>query len=169
MIKTESGDEYCASAVLLSPGTTYRRLDVPGEEDFIGAGIHFCATCDGPFYRDQEVLVVGGGNSGMQEALFLTRFTDNITLLEYGERLGGSQVLQEKVKGHPDITIRLSTAVQEFKGDGRLATVVVKNAEGNLEELHPAGGVHFHWIAAQYQVPSGHRRSGPLGFHSHRE
>ncbi|MFQ6030348.1 MAG: FAD-dependent oxidoreductase [Dehalococcoidia bacterium] len=139
-VLTEAGDEYCASAVLLSPGTTYRRLNVPGEEDFIGAGIHFCATCDGPFYRDQELVVVGGGNSGMQEALFLTRFTDRITLVEISDRLGGSQVLQEKVKEHPAITIRLSTSVQEFKGEGRLSTVVVKDEKtGDIEELHPAG------------------------------
>ena len=70
MITTESGDEYCSSAVLLAPGTRYRRLNVPGEEDFIGAGIHFCATCDGPFYKDREVIVVGGGNSGVEEGLF---------------------------------------------------------------------------------------------------
>ncbi|MCH7706423.1 MAG: FAD-dependent oxidoreductase, partial [Chloroflexi bacterium] len=63
-VRTESGQEYCASAVLLAPGTRYRRLGVPGEEEFIGAGVHFCATCDGPFYKNQDVMVVGGGNSG---------------------------------------------------------------------------------------------------------
>ena len=72
LVRTESGDEYCARALLLAPGTRYRRLGVPSEEDLIGAGIHFCATCDGPFYKDQEVVVVGGGNSGVEEGLFLT-------------------------------------------------------------------------------------------------
>ena len=70
MITTEAGEEYYSRAVLLSTGSRYRRLNVPGEEDLIGAGIHFCATCDGPFYRGQDMVVVGGGNSGIEEGLF---------------------------------------------------------------------------------------------------
>ena len=81
MVATEGGDEYCSKAVLLAPGSTYRRLNVPGEDDFIGAGIHFCATCDGPFYKGQELLVVGGGNSGVEEGLFLTKFASKVTVL----------------------------------------------------------------------------------------
>ena len=108
IVRTESGDEYCASAILLTPGASYRRLNVPGEDDFIGAGIHFCATCDGPFYRDKELVVVGGGNSGLQEGLFLTRFASKVTILEIGDRLGGSQVLREKVENHPAMQVRLN-------------------------------------------------------------
>ena len=70
LVTTETGDEYSSKALLLATGTRYRRLNVPGEDDLIGAGIHFCATCDGPFYKGQEVMVVGGGNSGVQEGLF---------------------------------------------------------------------------------------------------
>jgi thioredoxin reductase (NADPH) len=91
MVATEGGGKYCAKAVLLAPGTTYRRLNVPGEEGFIGAGIHFGATCDGPFYKGQELLVVGGGNSGVEEGLFLTKFASKVTVLEVRERLGASQ------------------------------------------------------------------------------
>ena len=90
MIATESGDEYYSSAVLLAPGTQYRRLGVPGEEDLIGAGIHFCATCDGPFYKDREVVVVGGGNSGVEEGLFLTKFASKVTIVEFLDQLGAS-------------------------------------------------------------------------------
>ena len=137
---TASGDEYCASAVLVSPGTTYRRLNVPGEDDFIGAGIHFCATCDGPFYKDKELIVIGGGNSGLQEGLFLTRFAKKVTVLEVGERLGGSQVLQDKVLNHPAMEVRLQTTVEEFKGEGRLSGVVIRDLKsGQTEELHPDG------------------------------
>lgn len=139
-ITTESGQEYRGSALLLTPGTRYRRLNVPGEEDFIGAGVHFCATCDGPFYRDMETLVVGGGNSGVEEGLFLTRFASRVTLLERGDRLRASQVLQDKAAAHPKMDIRLNTTLREFRGDGRLSSVLVEDlATAEQEELHPAG------------------------------
>ena len=96
MVATESGDDYCSKAVLLAPGTTYRRLNVPGEEDFIGAGIHFCATCDGPFYKGQEMVVVGGGNSGVEEGLFLTKFATKVTVLEARDRLGPARSSKTK-------------------------------------------------------------------------
>ena len=137
---TESGQEYRAPALLLTPGTRYRRLNVPGEEDFIGAGVHFCATCDGPFYRDMETLVVGGGNSGVEEGLFLTRFASRVTVLEVGDRLRASQVLQDKAAAHPKMDIRLNTTVREFRGDGRLSSVLVEDlTTGCQEELRPAG------------------------------
>ena len=138
MITTDSGDEYCSKAVLIATGSRYRRLNVPGEEDFIGAGIHFCATCDGPFYKGKDMIVVGGGNSGLEEGLFLTKFANSVTVLEVRERLGASQILQEKVEGHPEMSVRLATTVEEFRGNGKLSTVVVKDlATGATEELHP--------------------------------
>ena len=144
MITTESGDGYCSSAVLLAPGTRYRRLNVPGEEDLIGAGIHFCATCDGPFYKDREVVVVGGGNSGIEEGLFLTKFASKVTVLEFMDRLGASQILREKAESHPKMEIRLSSAVQEFKGSGHLESVLVQDrTTGNVEELFPAAAFIF--------------------------
>ena len=138
MISTESGDSYCGLSLLLTPGATYRRLNVPGEEDLIGAGIHFCATCDGPFYKGQELLVVGGGNSGVEEGLFLTKFATKVTILEVGERLRASQILQEKAASHPQIEVRLNTTVVEFKGDGKLSSVVIKDtATGETAEITP--------------------------------
>ena len=138
MISTESGDTYCSRSLLLATGATYRHLNVPGEEDLIGAGIHFCATCDGPFYKGQELLVVGGGNSGVEEGLFLTKFATKVTILEVGERLRASQILQEKAASHPQIEVRLNTTVVEFKGEGKLSSVVIKNtATGETEEITP--------------------------------
>ena len=140
MVVTETGDEYCARALLVAPGSRYRRLGVPGEEDFIGAGIHFCATCDGPFYKGQDLVVVGGGNSGIEEGLFLTKFAKTVTVLEVSDRLGASQILQEKAASHPQMEIRLNTTVGEFRGNGRLETVVVKDRNtGATEELSPGG------------------------------
>ena len=144
MITTESGDEYCSAAVLLAPGTRYRRLGVPGEEDLIGAGIHFCATCDGPFYRDREVVVVGGGNSGIEEGLFLTKFASKVTVVEFMDQLGASQILREKAERHPKMEIKLGKAVQEFKGNGHLESIIVQDrATGENEELFPAAAFIF--------------------------
>ena len=138
MIRTEAGDEYCAKAVLLTTGSKYRRLNVPGEEDLIGAGIHFCATCDGPFYKGQDMVVVGGGNSGVEEGLFLTKFANKVTVLEVRDRLGASQILREKAAGHPQMEIRLNTTVEEFRGNGKLSSVLVKATDtGKTEELTP--------------------------------
>ena len=136
IVTTDTGDEYAARAVLLSLGTKYRQLNVPGEEDFIGAGIHFCATCDGPFYKGKDMLVVGGGNSGVEEGLFLTKFANKVTVLERNDRLRASQVLREKAANHPQMNARTNTVVEEFKGNRKLSSVVVKDVNsGKTEEL----------------------------------
>ncbi len=138
LITTESGDEYCSRVILLATGARYRRLNVPGEEDFIGAGVHFCATCDGPFYKGEDMVVVGGGNSGVEEGLFLTKFATKVTVLERGDRLSASQILREKAASHPQMEVMLNTTVQEFKGDAKLSAVVVKDeTTGETKELKP--------------------------------
>ena len=151
MIATEAGDEYCSRAVLLSTGSRYRRLNVPGEENFIGAGIHFCATCDGPFYKGQDMVVVGGGNSGVEEGLFLTKFANKITVLERRDRLGASQILQEKAASHPQMEIRLNTTVEEFRGNSKLSSVMIKDlSTQQTEELTP--GAVFIFIGPEPNV-----------------
>jgi thioredoxin reductase (NADPH) len=140
VVRTADGAEYRAWAVLLALGSTYRMLDVPGEEDFIGAGVHFCATCDGPFYRGKEVLVVGGGNSAGEESIFLTKFASRVTIVTHNDRLSASRVVVEKVMGHPQITVLTSMTPAEFRGAGRLQTVVLRDTRTDaLRELHPAG------------------------------
>ena len=146
LVRTDAGDEYCARSVIVATGSTYRRLDVPGEEDLIGAGIHFCATCDGPFYKgSSELLVVGGGNSGVEEGLFLTEFTDRVTLLEFNEELAASALLQEHARSHPKMQILTNTQVTEFQSEGgKLKTVLAKNrATGETLEFHPKGAFIF--------------------------
>ena len=137
-VTVKSGEEYCASAVILSTGSTYRRLGVPGEEDYIGSGVHFCATCDGPFYKDQDIVVVGGGNSGFQEGLFLTRFARSVSILERGKQARASQALQEKVSGRKDLQVFTETVVEEFRGNGRLQSILVRDLPtGQTRELRP--------------------------------
>ena len=133
-----NGDEVRAQTVLLAPGAAYRRLGVPGEDDFIGAGVHFCATCDGPFYRGQEMLVVGGGNSAVEGALFLTRFASRVIIAVRDPELSASELARTKALGNPRIEIRPNTLVEEFRGDTKLRSVVLRNtATGTDEELFP--------------------------------
>jgi len=140
-LTTKDGSEYNARALLITTGSRYRLLNVPGEMDFIGAGVHFCATCDGPFYKGKSVAVVGGGNSATEESLFLTRFVEEVTLLVREPELMASQVLQDKVLNHPQIKLLFNTDVSEFKGSiGKLESVQIKNSQtGEEEEIFPAG------------------------------
>jgi len=139
-IRTKSGEEYSADAVLVAPGSTYRRLNVRGEEDFIGAGVHFCATCDGAFYRGaQQLLVVGGGNSAGEEGLFLTRFAKKVTMVTIDPALTAADIVARKVKEHPQMEVVYRTTVAEFRGDKRLESVVLKNVDsGETKEIRPA-------------------------------
>jgi thioredoxin reductase (NADPH) len=115
-VDTASGDEYSANALVIATGSRYKRLGAPGESDYIGAGIHFCATCDGPFYKGKEVAVVGGGNSAAEESLHLTKFADKVTLLVRGAALKASKIIQEKVTSDAKIEVRYHTEVAEFQG-----------------------------------------------------
>jgi thioredoxin reductase (NADPH) len=137
-VETKSGEKYRSRAVLLATGSAYKRLHVPGEDDYIGAGVHFCATCDGPFYKGREVAVIGGGNSAAEEAAFLTRFSPKVTLLVRGSKLNASKIATDKAQESPKIELCFDTEVVEFKGQkSHLDTVVVKNRQtGATEELH---------------------------------
>jgi thioredoxin reductase (NADPH) len=140
-VQTEAGHIYGSHTVLLATGSTYKRLDVPGEDDYIGAGVHFCATCDGPFYKGKEVAVVGGGNSAVEEAAFLTRFSPKVTLLVRGPGLAASKIAVDKAQESPEMELRFNTEVVEFKGQkNHLDTVILKNRQsGETSELHVPG------------------------------
>jgi thioredoxin reductase (NADPH) len=146
-VATATGHDYLARAILLATGSTYRRTGAVGEEELIGAGVHFCATCDGPFYRgSEELLVVGGGNSGLEEGLFLTQFTEHITVVEYAEQLKASRILQDKVLAHPKMRVLVGHEVKEFRAGagGKLEAVIVEDrATGERTELHPAAAFVF--------------------------
>ncbi|HSR13201.1 MAG TPA: FAD-dependent oxidoreductase [Thermodesulfobacteriota bacterium] len=140
-IQTSDGSPYSACALLLATGSRYRRLGIVGEENYIGAGIHYCATCDGPFYKGRSVAVIGGGNSAAEESLFLLKFVDRVTLLVRGGELKGSQVIREKTLKHPQIDVRFHTEPLEFHGQkGHLTGVTIRNNQtGATEKIHPAG------------------------------
>ncbi len=140
-LHTASGQEYGADAVLLAVGSTYRRLNVPGEDELIGAGIHFCATCDAAFYKGADhLLIVGGGNSAAEEGLFLTKFAKKVTIVTNTPALTCSEVLRQKVAEKPEMEVIADSTVAEFRGENRVESVLIKNLKTGAEtELRPAG------------------------------
>lgn len=123
-LDTTSGD-ILAETVLIATGSDYNKINVPGEKEFYARGVHYCATCDGAFYRDKRLVVVGGGNSAVQEAIFLTRFATKIDLL-VRSKMRASDVLQKELEKHKDkITVHLGTTTDEIVGeDGKVTKVV---------------------------------------------
>ncbi len=145
--QNQENKHFHAHSVLIATGASYRRLGAPGEEDYIGAGIHFCATCDGPFYKGaKEIVVVGGGNSACEESLHLTKYAEQVILLARGGKLAASQILIDKVLGpHSKIDVKYHTAVEAFEGESsRLKTIRIRDLNsGVTEDLHPAGAFIF--------------------------
>ncbi len=127
-VVTGDGADYGAKAVLLATGASYRRMGVPGEEDLIGTNIHFCATCDGAFYKGKKVLVVGGGNSGFEEGLFLTKFASQVDIVEHSSKAKASQILQDKVAEKANMTVTLNHDIKEFRiANNRLHAVIAED------------------------------------------
>ena len=142
-VTLSTGSVVQTRVLLVATGSTYRRTGAEGEADLIGAGIHFCATCDGPFYKGaDEVVVLGGGNSGLEEGLFLTQFANHVTVIERGGELRGSKLLQDKVYSHPKMTVKLNEAVQAFVANdaGQLAGVELENLLTKERSTHAAKG-----------------------------
>ena len=165
-VETDQGATYRAKAVVVATGSTYRRLDVPGEEDLIGAGIHFCATCDGPFYRGaKDLVVIGGGNSGLEEGLFLSQFAEKITILQDLPNLTASVILQERVTNDPCFEVRTSTKVIGFIADanGRLEAVEVETPQGT-ESIEADGAFIFIGLTPNSAFVEGTLDLGRAGF-----
>jgi thioredoxin reductase (NADPH) len=130
-----NGQQLTSHAVIVATGSTYRRLDVPGEEDLIGAGVHFCATCDGPFYKGaDEVVVIGGGNSALEEGLHLSEFAKKVRVLAHS-KLTASPVLQERVRSDPQFLIHTGVDIVQLEGGkGKFAAVVARDRD--TKEIH---------------------------------
>jgi len=146
-VYTSDGKHYHSLAVLIATGASYRRLEVPGEDDYIGAGIHFCATCDGPFYKGaKEIVVVGGGNSAVEEGLHLTNFAEKVILLVRGDRLIASQIAVDKVNEPTSrIEVKYNTIVDAIEGENSKLKTIKYHYKGSdkMEEVHPAAAFIF--------------------------
>lgn len=141
-LETTSGDMY-AKAVLIATGSDYKKIGIPGEQEYYARGVHYCATCDGAFYRDKRIVVVGGGNSAVQEAMFLTRFASHIDLLVRSDHFRASEVLQHDLEKHKDkITVHFNTTTDEIVGeDGKVVKVVGTDKVKNEKVEFPTDGV----------------------------
>jgi thioredoxin reductase (NADPH) len=137
-----SGQEISSHAVIVATGSTYRRLDVPGEDELIGAGVHFCATCDGPLYKGaDEVIVIGGGNAALEEGLHLSEFAKRVRVLARSE-LSASSLLQERVRSDPQFIIHAGVDVVELEGrNNRFAAVVARDRQSGQTVRYPAAAV----------------------------
>lgn len=142
LLKLETTDgDVTARAVLIATGSDYKKLGVPGEQEYYARGVHYCATCDGAFYRDKRLVVVGGGNSAVQEALFLTRFTTHIDLL-VRSTIKASEVLQhelDKAVQEGKITVHLGTSTDEIVGENGKVVKVVGTKDGQKTEFETDG------------------------------
>ncbi len=134
-IKTDGG-EYEAKVVIISSGATHRKLYVPGEKEFANKGVSYCATCDGPFYTGLDIYVVGGGDSALEEATYLTKFGKSVTIIHRRDEFRASGVVVDKIKENPKIKLELDSIVKEIKGTKESEVLVVENVKtGEIKEL----------------------------------
>ena len=132
---------YQAHAVILATGSAWRPLGVPGEQELLGHGVSSCATCDGFFFRGQDIVVVGGGDSAMEEATFLTRFAKSVTIIHRRDKLRASAIMQQRAFDDPKISFRWNAEVAELVGEGKLDGVVVRDTVTGETETLPVTGL----------------------------
>jgi len=141
-------EEYTADAVIIATGATARRLRIPSEGDFWGRGISACATCDGFFYRDAKIFVVGGGDTAMEEAMYLTHFGESVTIVHRREGFRASKIMLERAQNHPKIKFITNAVIEEFLGSIKhgqksLTHIKLKDTRTGEITIHEAGGVFY--------------------------
>jgi thioredoxin reductase (NADPH) len=135
------GDVYLARTVIIATGSRYRELGVPGEKRLAGHGVSWCATCDGFFFRDTDIAVVGGGDSALEEATFLTRFARSVTLVHRRDALRASKIMQERAFANPKVSIRWNSVVTEVLGESKVSGLRLRDTVTGEESMLPVGGV----------------------------
>ena len=140
IVKT-ADKEYQAKAVIVATGSTPKKLDVPGEKELIGKGVSYCATCDGFFFKDKHVAVIGGGNSALDEGLFLTRFASKVSIIHRRDRLRADKILQDRAEKNPKVEFIWDTVVEEVVGDNSVQSLKLKNVKTGEVSDFPLDGV----------------------------
>lgn len=140
--KVTVGDEtYEAKAVIIATGASAKRLGLESEKRFYGKGVSACATCDGFFFKGKRIIVVGGGDAAMEEAVFLTKYADSVTIVNRGEALRASEIMQERARNNPKISFVMNATVEDILGDAKVTGVKLKDAKtGEIKEM-PIDGV----------------------------
>jgi thioredoxin reductase (NADPH) len=135
------GDEFEADAVIVTVGASPKRLDIPGEEELIGKGVSFCATCDGFFFREKDVLVVGGGDSALEEGLFLTKFADRVRIVHRRDELRAGEALKRRATSNDKIEFVWDTVLEKIEGNGKVESVVARNVKTDETKQLETDGV----------------------------
>ena len=143
-ISTGEGKKYRGRTVLLATGSEPKKLGIPGEAEFYNKGVSYCATCDGPLYKDEEVVVIGCGNSGLQEAQILLEYAKKVTFVEFLDHSIAEQVLQDRVKSHEKTVCKFSHMATEVKGEKLVKSLVVKNRETDELLEIPAAAIFIY-------------------------
>lgn len=140
LLKTYN-QEILAKSIIIATGASSIHLEVPGEEELAGRGVSYCATCDGWFFKGKEVIVVGGGDSALEEAIFLTRYASKVTIVHRRDELRAGAILQTRAQENPKIHFMFDTVVKEIKGDGKVTSVLVENVKTGERTEVPTDGV----------------------------
>jgi thioredoxin reductase (NADPH) len=140
IIKTHS-ETYDSKAVIICTGASPRKLGIPAEQQFGGRGVSYCATCDGPFFKGEDIVVVGGGDTAVEEATFLTKFGKSVKLVHRRDSLRASKIMEEKAKENPKIEFMWNNVVSDIKGDKKVATVLLKDVKTGRQTEVRAGGL----------------------------
>lgn len=141
-VTTEGNQTYQTHAIIIATGSAHKKLCVPGEQEYWGKGVTTCATCDGPFYRDKEVVIAGGGNSAMTEAAFLTKFCKKVTVVQILDHITANDPIKESVINHEKVEILLSHKITEIRGEhGQVTEVVIEGQTDHQTRTIPASGV----------------------------
>ncbi len=138
---TKSGKTLEAESVIVSTGASHRKLNVEGEKEYLGKGVSVCSTCDAPFFKDKEVIVVGSGNSAMTEAFYLTGFAKTVTIIHIGDKITATDPIKDSVISHPNVEIIFNSTVTKIEGDGKNVTgvVVTNQKDGKISNLTAQG------------------------------
>ena len=140
-LETENGKTYHAKSLIVATGASARKLDVPGEKELAGRGVSYCATCDGFFFRNKEIAVVGGGDSALQEGLFLTKFASKVHIIHRRDALRAQPILQDRARENPKMNFVWNSVVKEIKGNGSVQTLVLENTRTHAVSELPAQGI----------------------------
>lgn len=139
-IHTKDGSIYEANAVIIATGASHRNLDVKGEKEFASRGVSYCATCDGPFFTDLDIFVVGGGDSALEESLYLTKFAKSVTIIHRRDSFRASKIVVDKCENNEKIKFQYDSVIKEIKGDNQAKSIIIENVKtGEEKELNSVG------------------------------